>query len=78
VTAIAAGGGSAAGIGPFSLAVKDGQVFGWGVDDKGQLEAPAVPDVTAITAGPYNGMSLNKQGVVSVWSVNPPPARDTR
>jgi alpha-tubulin suppressor-like RCC1 family protein len=64
VTAIAAGGG------PFSLAVKDGQVFGWGVDDIGQLEAPAVPDVTAIAASFYNGMSLTKQGVVSVWSVN--------
>jgi hypothetical protein len=69
VTAVEAGGGGFGG-GPFSLAVKNGRVISWGTNDKGQLEAPADPDVVAVAAGALNGMSLTKQGAVNVWSIN--------
>jgi hypothetical protein len=69
VTAIAAGGGGL-GAGNFSLAVKNGQVLGWGANDLGQLSAPADTDVVDIAAGMHNGMSLTKRGTVNVWSIN--------
>lgn len=69
VTAIAAG-GKVFGDTAFSLAVKDGRVFGWGANNRGQLSAPEVTDVTAIAAGSHNGMLLTKQGAVEVWGLS--------
>jgi alpha-tubulin suppressor-like RCC1 family protein len=69
VTAIAAG-GKVFGDTAFSLAVKDGRVFGWGANNRGQLSAPEVTDVTAIAAGSHNGVLLTKQGAVEVWGIS--------
>jgi hypothetical protein len=69
VTAIAAG-GKAYGDTAFSLAVKNGRVFGWGANNRGQLSTPEVADVTTIAAGSHNGMLLTKQGTVEVWGLS--------
>lgn len=69
VTAIAAGGGEFDRT-SFSLAVKDGKVFGWGGNELGQLSAPEDTDVVAIDAGTVNGMSLTRRGTINVWGLN--------
>lgn len=75
MTAIAAS-SSTLGANPFSLAVKNGRVFGWGANDLGQLNAPEDTDVVAIDAGLHNGVSLTKRGTVNVWSLNHQRAAD--
>ena len=61
VTGIAAGS-------TFSLALKGGEVFGWGAGDFGELEIPSAArsGVTAIAAGPYTCLAL-KNGRVIQW-----------
>lgn len=68
VTGIAAGS-------TFSLALKGGEVFGWGSGDFGELEIPeaAQSGVTAIAAGPYTCLALKDGGVIQWgWITNAP------
>ena len=66
VTAIAAGS-------TFSLALKDGEVLGWGTSEQGELDIPeaAKSGVTAIAAGPYTCLALKDGGVIQWgWTEN--------
>lgn len=68
VTGIAAGS-------TFSLALKNGEVMGWGSGDFGELEIPeaAKSGVTAIAAGPYTCLALKNGGVMQWgWTENGP------
>ena len=53
----------------FALVLKDGKVYGWGANTKGQLKFPtaAGSNVTAIAAGGAHGLALTKAGLVLGW-----------